>query len=67
VNGAAQAPGPDVVELRTYLVGNAIAAFTFLELVVIWDVLPNKEIGKVLKQRNPAAVAVDSAKLSLQR
>ena len=48
--------GPDVAELRDYLLGLGLAKFKVPERVVIWDELPKNDAGKVLKHRIKATL-----------
>ena len=54
---SAASPGPDVPTLRAFLADKGVAPFKFPEEVVLWDVLPKNEAGKVLKHRIRAALA----------
>lgn len=49
-------PPPDVASLRAFLEAAGIARFKVPEQVVIWDVLPKNDAGKVLKHRIKAAL-----------
>jgi acyl-CoA synthetase (AMP-forming)/AMP-acid ligase II len=56
----AAAPGPDpgldVAGLRDFLADSGVARFKAPEQVVIWDVLPKNDAGKVLKHQIKAAL-----------
>lgn len=49
-------PGPDVAGLRSFLEAAGVARFKVPEQVVIWDVLPKNDAGKVLKHQIKAAL-----------
>ena len=49
-------PGPDVTSLRDFLEESGVARFKAPEQVVIWDVLPKNDAGKVLKHQIKAAL-----------
>ncbi|KZS68798.1 cyclohexanecarboxylate-CoA ligase [Mycobacterium kansasii] len=49
-------PGPDVNGLRSFLEAAGVARFKVPEQVVIWDVLPKNDAGKVLKHQIKAAL-----------
>jgi cyclohexanecarboxylate-CoA ligase len=49
-------PGPDVASLRTFLQDSGVARFKVPEQVVIWDVLPKNDAGKILKHLIKAAL-----------
>jgi len=44
-------PGPDIVELREFLVHHGVAKFKAPEQVVLVDTLPKNDAGKVLKHK----------------
>lgn len=46
---AAQEPGPDVDELRSYLTAAGVARFKCPEQVAVWESLPKNDAGKILK------------------
>ncbi|UGT91284.1 AMP-binding protein [Mycobacterium ostraviense] len=50
------APGPDVTGLRSFLEAAGVARFKVPEQVVVWDVLPKNDAGKVLKHQIKAAL-----------
>lgn len=50
------APGPDLASLRGFLEAAGVARFKVPEQVVIWDVLPKNDAGKVLKHQIKAAL-----------
>jgi cyclohexanecarboxylate-CoA ligase len=52
----AAAPGPDVESLRSFLQESGIAKFKAPEQVVLWDVLPKNDAGKILKHQIKAAL-----------
>ncbi|OBF19220.1 cyclohexanecarboxylate-CoA ligase [Mycobacterium kubicae] len=52
----AAAPGPDVADLRGFLEEAGVARFKVPEQVVIWDLLPKNDAGKVLKHQIKAAL-----------
>ena len=52
----AAAPGPDVASLRSFLEDSGVARFKAPEQVVIWDVLPKNDAGKILKHQIKAAL-----------
>ena len=52
---AAAQPGPDVVELRDFLVDRGVAKFKAPEQVVLFDTLPKNDAGKVLKHEIKAS------------
>jgi acyl-CoA synthetase (AMP-forming)/AMP-acid ligase II len=47
----AATPGPDVASLRSFLEASGVARFKVPEQVVIWDVLPKNDAGKILKHQ----------------
>jgi acyl-CoA synthetase (AMP-forming)/AMP-acid ligase II len=47
---------PDVAALRELLVADGVAKFKIPEQVVVWDVLPRNDAGKVLKHQIRAAL-----------
>ncbi|OSC42082.1 AMP-binding protein [Mycobacterium decipiens] len=49
-------PGPDIAGLRAFLQGCGVARFKMPEQVVIWDVLPKSDAGKILKHQIRAAL-----------
>jgi acyl-CoA synthetase (AMP-forming)/AMP-acid ligase II len=49
-------PGPDVESLRTFLQESGVAKFKAPEQVVLWDVLPKNDAGKILKHQIKAAL-----------
>jgi cyclohexanecarboxylate-CoA ligase len=49
-------PGLNVASLRTFLEDSGVARFKAPEQVVIWDVLPKNDAGKVLKHQIKAAL-----------
>jgi len=49
-------PGPDLTSLRGFLEAAGVARFKVPEQVVIWDVLPKNDAGKVLKYQIKAAL-----------
>jgi cyclohexanecarboxylate-CoA ligase len=49
-------PGPDVESLRSFLQESGVAKFKAPEQVVIWDVLPRNDAGKILKHKIKAAL-----------
>ena len=49
-------PGPDVASLRSFLEASGVARFKVPEQVVIWDVLPKNDAGKILKHQIKAAL-----------
>jgi cyclohexanecarboxylate-CoA ligase len=49
-------PGPDVASLRDFLEESGVARFKAPEQVVIWDVLPKNDAGKILKHQIKAAL-----------
>jgi cyclohexanecarboxylate-CoA ligase len=49
-------PGPDVENLRNFLQKSGVAKFKAPEQVVIWDVLPKNDAGKILKHQIKAAL-----------
>lgn len=49
-------PGPDVASLRGFLEDAGVARFKTPEQVVIWDVLPKNDAGKILKHQIKAAL-----------
>jgi cyclohexanecarboxylate-CoA ligase len=49
-------PGPDVTSLRDFLEESGVARFKAPEQVVIWDVLPKNDAGKILKHQIKAAL-----------
>ncbi|BBX64437.1 cyclohexanecarboxylate-CoA ligase [Mycobacterium saskatchewanense] len=49
-------PGPDVASLRSFLADSGVARFKAPEQVVIWDVLPKNDAGKILKHQIKAAL-----------
>ena len=53
---ASTAPGPDLASLRSFLEQEGIARFKVPEQVVIWDVLPKNDAGKILKHQIKAAL-----------
>jgi acyl-CoA synthetase (AMP-forming)/AMP-acid ligase II len=53
---AAQAPGPDVTELREFLADRGVAKFKAPEHVVLYDALPKNDAGKVLKHKIKATL-----------
>ena len=48
---AADAPGPEVAELKEFLVAHGVATFKAPERVMFLDTLPKNDAGKVLKHR----------------
>jgi acyl-CoA synthetase (AMP-forming)/AMP-acid ligase II len=44
-------PGLDIASLRTFLEAAGVARFKVPEQVVIWDVLPKNDAGKILKHQ----------------
>jgi acyl-CoA synthetase (AMP-forming)/AMP-acid ligase II len=52
----AATPGPDVESLRNFLRESGIAKFKAPEQVVLWDVLPKNDAGKILKHQIKAAL-----------
>ncbi|SON59599.1 Short-chain-fatty-acid--CoA ligase [Mycobacterium simulans] len=50
------APGPDVTSLRSFLQAAGVARFKAPEQVVIWDVLPKNDAGKILKYEIKSAL-----------
>ena len=50
-------PGPDVASLRSFLDALGVATFKVPEQVVIADVLPRNDAGKVLKHQLRATLA----------
>jgi non-ribosomal peptide synthetase component E (peptide arylation enzyme) len=57
---ASGAPGPDVAELRAFLLGRGVAKFKAPEHVVFFDALPKNAAGKVLKHRIRAELIEES-------
>lgn len=49
-------PAPDVASLRAFLEAAGVARFKVPEQVVIWDVLPKNDAGKILKHQIKAAL-----------
>jgi acyl-CoA synthetase (AMP-forming)/AMP-acid ligase II len=49
-------PGPDLASLRDFLEDSGVARFKAPEQVVIWDVLPKNDAGKILKHQIKAAL-----------
>ncbi len=49
--------GPSVDDLRSYLKSQGVALFKAPENVVVWDVLPKNDAGKVLKHQIRATLA----------
>ncbi len=49
-------PGPDVASLGSFLADSGVARFKAPEQVVIWDVLPKNDAGKILKHQIKAAL-----------
>ncbi len=49
-------PAPDVASLRSFLEDSGVARFKVPEQVVIWDVLPKNDAGKILKHQIRAAL-----------
>lgn len=49
-------PGLDIAGLRSFLEASGVARFKVPEQVVIWDVLPKSDAGKVLKHQIKAAL-----------
>jgi cyclohexanecarboxylate-CoA ligase len=49
-------PGPDVTSLRDFLADSGVARFKAPEQVIIWDVLPKNDAGKILKHQIKAAL-----------
>jgi acyl-CoA synthetase (AMP-forming)/AMP-acid ligase II len=49
-------PGLDVASLRAFLEDSGVARFKVPEQVVIWDVLPKNDAGKILKHQIKAAL-----------
>jgi acyl-CoA synthetase (AMP-forming)/AMP-acid ligase II len=49
-------PGPDVESLRSFLQESGVAKFKVPEQVVLWDVLPKNDAGKILKHQIKAAL-----------
>jgi acyl-CoA synthetase (AMP-forming)/AMP-acid ligase II len=52
----AATPGPDVESLRNFLQESGIAKFKAPEQVVLWDVLPKNDAGKILKHQIKATL-----------
>jgi cyclohexanecarboxylate-CoA ligase len=52
----AATPGPDVESLRSFLQESGVAKFKAPEQVVLWDVLPKNDAGKILKHQIKAAL-----------
>ena len=52
-------PGPAVASLHNYLDAQGVAKFKIPEQVVIWDVLPKNDAGKVLKHQIRATLAAN--------
>jgi acyl-CoA synthetase (AMP-forming)/AMP-acid ligase II len=52
----AATPGPDVESLRIFLQESGVAKFKAPEQVVLWDVLPKNDAGKILKHQIKAAL-----------
>jgi len=52
----AATPGPDVESLRSFLHESGVAKFKAPEQVVLWDVLPKNDAGKILKHQIKAAL-----------
>jgi acyl-CoA synthetase (AMP-forming)/AMP-acid ligase II len=52
----ASAPGPDLATLRSFLEASGVARFKVPEQVVIWDVLPKNDAGKILKHQIKATL-----------
>jgi non-ribosomal peptide synthetase component E (peptide arylation enzyme) len=52
----AETPGPDVESLRSFLQELGVAKFKAPEQVVLWDVLPKNDAGKILKHQIKAAL-----------
>ena len=52
----ASAPGPDLATLRSFLEESGVARFKVPEQVVIWDVLPKNDAGKILKHQIKATL-----------
>jgi cyclohexanecarboxylate-CoA ligase len=50
------APGPDISSLRGFLEAAGVARFKVPEQVIIWDVLPKNDAGKILKHQIKAAL-----------
>jgi acyl-CoA synthetase (AMP-forming)/AMP-acid ligase II len=57
---ASEPPGPDVAELREFLLGRGVAKFKAPEHVVYFDTLPKNAAGKVLKHRIRAELTEES-------
>jgi non-ribosomal peptide synthetase component E (peptide arylation enzyme) len=49
-------PGPDLASLRSFLEASGVARFKVPEQVVIWDVLPKNDAGKILKHQIKATL-----------
>jgi cyclohexanecarboxylate-CoA ligase len=49
-------PGLDIASLRAFLEDSGVARFKVPEQVVIWDVLPKNDAGKILKHQIKAAL-----------
>jgi non-ribosomal peptide synthetase component E (peptide arylation enzyme) len=52
----AATPGPDVESLRNFLHESGVAKFKAPEQVVLWDVLPKNDAGKILKHQIKATL-----------
>ena len=52
----AATPGPDVESLRNFLQESGVAKFKAPEQVVLWDVLPKNDAGKILKHQIKATL-----------
>lgn len=57
---ASQPPGPDVAELREFLLARGVAKFKAPERVVFYDTLPKNAAGKVLKHHLKAELTEES-------
>ncbi|MBX7433850.1 AMP-binding protein [Mycobacterium sp. Y57] len=57
---AADSVGPDVAELKEFLVARGVAKFKVPEQVVLVDALPKNDAGKVLKHRIRAELSKES-------
>ncbi len=54
--GDSTRPGPAPSLLRSFLEDSGVARFKVPEQVVIWDVLPKNDAGKILKHQIKAAL-----------
>lgn len=57
---ASHPPGPDVAELREFLLGRGVATFKAPERVAFYDTLPKNAAGKVLKHHLKAELTEES-------